>query len=132
MLRDNQVNGVTILARDITASRKNEARFTELFETLQEGIYIVTPDDRILDANPALVRMLGYDSKDDLLSHTLADVMPDTEQRRVAPPGSRYAAYAAGQRNHPQPQGWQSGDLPEHRRGRTRHERQGRSATTAP
>jgi PAS domain S-box-containing protein len=83
MLRDNQVNGVTILARDITASRKNEARFTELFETLQEGIYIVTPDDRILDANPALVRMLGYDSKDDLLSHTLADVMPDPEQRRL-------------------------------------------------
>jgi PAS domain S-box-containing protein len=83
MVRDNQVHGVTILARDITASRKNEARFTELFETLQEGIYIVTPDDRILDANPALVRMLGYDSKDDLLSHTLADVLPDTEQRRL-------------------------------------------------
>jgi PAS domain S-box-containing protein len=83
MVRDNQVHGVTFLARDITASRKNEARFTELFETLQEGIYIVTPDDRILDANPALVRMLGYNSKDDLLSHTLADVLPDTQQRRL-------------------------------------------------
>jgi PAS domain S-box-containing protein len=81
MLRGDQVHGVTILARDITASKKNEARFTELFETLQEGIYIVTPDDRILDANPALVRMLGYDSKDDLLSHTLADLLPDAEQR---------------------------------------------------
>jgi len=66
MLRDDQVHGVTILARDITASRRNEARFTELFETLQEGIYIVTPNDRILDANPALVRMLGYGSKEDL------------------------------------------------------------------
>jgi PAS domain S-box-containing protein len=83
MVRDNQVHGVTFLARDITASRKNEARFTELFETLQEGIYIVTPDDRILDANPALVRMLGYNSKDDLCSHTLADVLPDTQQRRL-------------------------------------------------
>jgi PAS domain S-box-containing protein len=83
MVRDNQVHGVTILARDITSSRKNEARFTELFETLQEGIYIVTPDDRILDANPALVRMLSYDSKDDLLSHSLADVLPDAEQRRL-------------------------------------------------
>jgi len=83
MLRDDQVHGVTILARDITASRRNEARFTELFETLQEGIYIVTPDDRILDANPALVRMLGYNSKEDLLAHTLADVLPDIEQRRA-------------------------------------------------
>jgi PAS domain S-box-containing protein len=83
MVRDDQVHGVTILARDITASRKNEARFTELFETLQEGIYIVTPDDRILDANPALVRMLGYDSKEDLLAHTLADLLPDPEQRKL-------------------------------------------------
>jgi PAS domain S-box-containing protein len=83
MLRDDQVHGVTILARDITASRNNEVRFTELFETLQEGIYIVTPDDRILDANPALVGMLGYDSKDDLLAHTLAEVLPDPEQRRL-------------------------------------------------
>jgi PAS domain S-box-containing protein len=83
MLRGDQVHGITILARDITSSRKNEARFTELFETLQEGIYIVTPDDRILDANPALVRMLGYDSKEELLSHSLADLLPDTEQRRL-------------------------------------------------
>jgi PAS domain S-box-containing protein len=83
MLRGDQVHGVTILARDITASRKNEARFTELFETLQEGIYIVTPDDRILDANPALVRMLGYDSKEELLSRSLADLLPDAEQRRL-------------------------------------------------
>lgn len=81
MLRGEQVHGVTILARDITALRKNEARFTELFETLQEGIYIATPEDQILDANPALVRMLGYDSKDELLAHTLADILPDAKQR---------------------------------------------------
>jgi PAS domain S-box-containing protein len=83
MLRGDAVHGVTILARDITASRKNEARFTELFETLQEGIYIVTPDDRILDVNPALVRMFGYDSKDELLSRSLADLLPDPQQRRL-------------------------------------------------
>jgi PAS domain S-box-containing protein len=83
MLRDDEVHGVTILARDVTASRRNEARFTELFETLQEGIYIVTPDDRILDGNPALIRMLGYSSKEELLSHTLADLIPDEAQRRL-------------------------------------------------
>ena len=59
---------MTILARDVSALRKNEARFTELFETLQEGIYIVNPAGDILDGNPALVRMLGYESKEDLLS----------------------------------------------------------------
>ena len=83
MLRDNTVHGVTVLARDITALRKNEARFTELFESLQEGIYIVTPDERIIDVNPAMVRMLGYDSKDELLARSFADVLPDEAQRQA-------------------------------------------------
>jgi PAS domain S-box-containing protein len=83
ILRDDQVQGVTVLARDVTALRKNEARFTELFETLQEGIYIVTPGDVIIDANPALVRMLGYDSKEELLSRSVADILPDVAQRRL-------------------------------------------------
>jgi PAS domain S-box-containing protein len=81
MLRGDEVQGVTILARDITALRKNEARFTELFESLQEGIYIAAPDDRLIDANPALARMLGYDSKEELMSRTFADLLPDEAQR---------------------------------------------------
>jgi two-component system NtrC family sensor kinase len=83
MLRDDRVQGVTVLARDITALRNNEARFTELFESLQEGIYIATPDDHLIDVNPALVRMLGYDSKEDLLTRTFADLLPDEAQRRA-------------------------------------------------
>jgi PAS domain S-box-containing protein len=83
MLRGNDVHGVTILARDITALRKNEARFTELFESLQEGIYIATPDDRLIDVNPALARMLGYESKEELMSRSFADLLPDEAQRRA-------------------------------------------------
>jgi PAS domain S-box-containing protein len=83
MLRNDQVQGVTVLARDITAQRNNEARFTELFESLQEGIYITTPDDHLIDVNPALVRMLGYESKEDLLARTFADLLPDEARRRV-------------------------------------------------
>ena len=82
MTRDNQVIGMTVLARDVTASRRNEARFTELFETLQEGIYIVTPDGDILDANPALVRILGYGSKSELMAKKVADVFPDQSLRK--------------------------------------------------
>jgi PAS domain S-box-containing protein len=83
MLRGDEVHGITILARDITALRKNEARFTELFESLQEGIYIAAPDDRLIDVNPALARMLGYDSKEELLGRTFVDLLPDEEQRRA-------------------------------------------------
>jgi PAS domain S-box-containing protein len=81
MLRDDKVHGLTFLARDITAIRRSEARFTELFESLQEGIYIVTPEDQILEVNPALVRMLGYDSKEALLGRHVSDVLVDQEQR---------------------------------------------------
>jgi PAS domain S-box-containing protein len=83
MLRDDKVHGLTVLARDITAQRRNEARFTELFETLQEGIYIVTPDDHVLEVNPALVRMLGYSSKEELLGKKVSEVFADDAQRSM-------------------------------------------------
>jgi len=81
MLRDNQVTGLTVLARDISSARRNEARFTELFETLQEGIYIATTDDVILEVNPALVRMLGYDSREEILRKRVSEFIADEEQR---------------------------------------------------
>jgi two-component system NtrC family sensor kinase len=83
MTRDNKVHGLTVLGRDITALRKNEARFTELFETLQEGIYITTPEGSILDANPALVRMLGYDTKEELLSKRVSDIFTEYAERKA-------------------------------------------------
>lgn len=83
MTRDNIVHGLTVLGRDITALRKSEARFTELFETLQEGIYITTPEGAIIDANPALVRLLGYDSKEELLSKHVADIVTDKAERKA-------------------------------------------------
>ena len=79
MVRGDKVHGITLLARDITVLRESEARFTELFETLQEGIYIVTPDERIVDVNPALVRMLGYDSKEELLGRRVSEFFEDSQ-----------------------------------------------------
>ena len=83
MIRENEVHGVTVLARDITAMKRSEALFTELFETLQEGIYIVTPEDKILEVNPALVSMLGYRNKEELLSKKVTEVFVDELQRNA-------------------------------------------------
>src|SRR6266571_1894780 len=77
MMRDGEIHGITVLGRDVSALRKNETRFTELFESLQEGIYITTPDGAIVDANPALVRMLGYDSKEELLKKKVSEIFID-------------------------------------------------------
>jgi PAS domain S-box-containing protein len=83
MMRADKIHGITVLARDVSALRKNETRFTELFESLQEGIYITTPDGAIMDVNPALVRMLGYDSKEDLLKRRVPEVFVDRAERKV-------------------------------------------------
>ncbi|MGA7906942.1 MAG: PAS domain S-box protein [Candidatus Sulfotelmatobacter sp.] len=68
ILKGEEVVGVSILGRDVTQQREKELRFTELFETLQEGVYFSTPDGKLLDANPALVGLLGYTKKEELLT----------------------------------------------------------------
>src|SRR6267154_1427420 len=83
MLRDNEIHGITVLGRDVSALRKNEARFTELFESLQEGIYITTPEGAIVDVNPALARMLGYDSKEEVLKRRVPEIFVDREERKL-------------------------------------------------
>jgi len=68
IVKGDEVVGASMLGRDVTEQREKELRFTELFETLQEGVYFSTPEGHLLDANPALVSMLGYAEKSDLLS----------------------------------------------------------------
>jgi PAS domain S-box-containing protein len=87
VVRDGRTEGVSCLARDVTQERENEARFAELFNSLQEGVYFTTPQGEILDANPALVRMLGYSSRAELMAINAKDLFLD--------PGERAAASAA-------------------------------------
>jgi len=68
IVKGDEVTGASVLARDVTGHRDKERRFTQLFESLQEGVYISTPEGKLLDVNPALVAMLGYGSKDELFS----------------------------------------------------------------
>jgi PAS domain S-box-containing protein len=68
IVKADEVVGFSALARDVTEERQKERRFTELFETLQEGVYFSTPEGKLLDGNAALVQVLGYESKEELLS----------------------------------------------------------------
>jgi PAS domain S-box-containing protein len=81
VLKDGQVTAAGGLARDITAERESEARFSDLFESLQEGVYSSTPEGKILDANPAFVRMLGYEKKEELLAIEAQDLHMDPSSR---------------------------------------------------
>lgn len=62
--------------------RISEVEYRSLFEHALEGIYRASPDGRILAANPALIRMLGCDSPEELLT---MDFVQDLYQR----PGNR-------------------------------------------
>jgi PAS domain S-box-containing protein len=69
---------IVVSIKDITerkqaeeALRESQERFRTLYENSTVGLYRTTPDGRIYLANPALVRMLGYSSFDDLSTRNL-------------------------------------------------------------
>ncbi|MGA3286088.1 MAG: PAS domain S-box protein, partial [Bacteroidota bacterium] len=73
--RSGNVIGALSSARDITerkraeeALRESEEKFRILFETMPNGFYRSTPEGYYVDVNPAFVKMLGYDSKEELLN----------------------------------------------------------------
>jgi len=69
-------------AEERRARRESEASYRTLVQKAPLGIYRSTPAGRFLSANPALVRILGYDSAEDLLALDMAnDVYADAEER---------------------------------------------------
>lgn len=77
-LVDGKAVGRVWTCRDVTdrwrASqllRESEASFRSIFENAPVGIYRTTPEGRIEMANPALIRMLGYDSFAELAAKNL-------------------------------------------------------------
>src|SRR4029077_3990772 len=67
--------------KDITDRREAERRYRELFDNIQEGVFFSTPDGRFIEVNDALVRMLGYRNREDLLQADVrTKVCSSTEQ----------------------------------------------------
>ncbi len=50
------------------ALRLSEERYRSIFENAVEGIFQTTPEGKYAAANPALARMYGYDSPEDLIA----------------------------------------------------------------
>ncbi len=66
MIRASMLD-ITERKRSEEAVRESEARYRELVNNAMYGICWVSPAGDLLDTNPALVRMLGYDSVESLL-----------------------------------------------------------------
>ncbi|MBZ5570704.1 MAG: PAS domain S-box protein, partial [Acidobacteriia bacterium] len=50
------------------ALRRAEEKYRSIFENAVEGIYQATPDGKYISSNPALARMLGFDSPEELIA----------------------------------------------------------------
>jgi|GEM_PF-1801179 len=66
-------------AAEVTALRR---LYRPLFERLPVGVYRSTPEGRIIAANPALVRMFGYEREEELRALNAAQLYADPEDRR--------------------------------------------------
>jgi PAS domain S-box-containing protein len=61
--------------------RESEERYRTLFDGVPVGLYRSTPSGQIVDANSALVEMLGFPSREDYLMTDSASLYVDPEDR---------------------------------------------------
>ncbi len=80
--------------KDISDRREAERRYRELFDNIQEGLFFSTPGGRFIEVNDAMVRMLGYSSREELLQI-------DIPTQLYLSPGQQRAALGTDQRARP-------------------------------
>ena len=61
LFEDGRFVGAFAMFSDITALRETEKRFRKIFEEAAIGMSLVDMEGRLLDANPAFLKMIGYD-----------------------------------------------------------------------
>lgn len=91
---------ITDLKKAEQSIQESESRYRNLFENASYGMYLAKTDGTLIDANPALVRMLGYSSKLELLARNLQrDIYEDREAREAILRSIDSAGRLAGEAN---------------------------------
>ena len=82
--------GLVGISRDITehkqaeeALKESERKYHDLFKNAMQGMFHSSVDGRLLSANAALLKMLGYDSFEELASLNLTEVYVNPDERRA-------------------------------------------------
>jgi PAS domain S-box-containing protein len=84
---------VALLVQNILSRRRMEAmlrsseiKYRAIFDNATEGVFQSTPEGRFLDANPAMARVLGYDTPEELMDayeNIGAQLYDNPEDRRA-------------------------------------------------
>src|SRR6202000_2621321 len=59
--------------RALAEQRLAEESYRKLFEASVDGIYVTTPGGALLNANPALARIMGHETPEELI-HSIVDI----------------------------------------------------------
>jgi PAS domain S-box-containing protein len=85
---DGSPIGVLSMAQDITkriraeqALAASEARFRNLYDSVPIALYQKTPEGHLLEANQALVELLGYPDRGALMAQNVNDLFEEPEDR---------------------------------------------------
>jgi PAS domain S-box-containing protein len=76
--------GIIHVVRDTTDRRVAEEQYRLLFEQVQQGVFVATPEGKLLDCNDAFVKMLGYDTREELMALNMdTQIYASLEEREV-------------------------------------------------
>ena len=76
--------GTIHVIRDTTDRRSAEERYRLLFEQVQQGVFVATPEGKLLDCNDAFVQMLGYETREELMALNINDEVYLSREQRAA------------------------------------------------
>ena len=90
LFKSGKIVGTVSFGRDITKQKqtqealgKSEEKYKTFVNNVNVGIYrnTVGPKGKFIEANPAVIKMFGYESKDEFLSIDVADLYQNPEDR---------------------------------------------------
>jgi PAS domain S-box-containing protein len=67
--------GTVHVLKDITERKRAEEKYRTLVSSVQEGVFISTPQGRFLDFNDAMMRMTGFETREELLAADIPGTM---------------------------------------------------------